>query len=80
MESGIRIFDHFREADLIPDAFVCANDNIAVGLATRARETGFRIPDDLAVRARPPALTITIKLLILIRALLPLVLKKKSLS
>ena len=49
MESGIRIFDHFRESDLIPDAFVCANDNIAVGLSTRARETGFRIPDDFLV-------------------------------
>ena len=39
--SGIRIFDHFREADLIPDAFVCANDNIAVGLASTRQRNRF---------------------------------------
>lgn len=49
MESGILAFDYFRIGGLIPDAFVCANDNIAVGLSIRAKETGFQIPDDFLV-------------------------------
>ena len=37
------------EKRAFPDVFVCANDNIAVGLCTRAAELGYKIPDDFRV-------------------------------
>ena len=33
----------------LPDVFVCSNDNIAVGLCTRAAELGYKVPDDFRV-------------------------------
>lgn len=42
-------FDHFLNRGLLPEAFVCANDNIAVGLCHRAAELGYRIPQDFLV-------------------------------
>lgn len=33
----------------LPDVFVCSNDNIAVGLCTRAAELGYKIPEDFRV-------------------------------
>ncbi|MFC4104929.1 LacI family DNA-binding transcriptional regulator [Micromonospora zhanjiangensis] len=32
-----------------PDAVVCANDEVALGLLTAARERGLRVPEDLAI-------------------------------
>ena len=32
-----------------PDVFICANDNIAVGVCTRAEELGFKVPGDFYV-------------------------------
>ncbi len=49
IETGERAFDHFLEKDLIPDAFICANDNIAVGICHRAKEKGFHVPEDFLV-------------------------------
>mgnify|MGYP002557130578 CR=1 FL=1 len=34
---------------LLPDAFVCANENIAVGLCHQAQQEGFKIPADFCV-------------------------------
>lgn len=49
IETGIQTFQNFKEKDLLPDAFVCANDNIAVGLCLAARDSGYRIPEDFIV-------------------------------
>ena len=49
IETGIHAFHEFKNKDLLPDAFVCANDNIAVGVCLAARETGYNIPDDFLV-------------------------------
>lgn len=46
IETGERAFDYFKEQDLIPEAFVCANDNIAVGICHQAHEEGYEIPRD----------------------------------
>ena len=37
------------EKHLLPDAFVCANENIAVGLCHQAQQEGFKIPADFCV-------------------------------
>ena len=47
--TGINAFDHFNSIGMIPDAFVCANENIAVGLCQRAIEAGYRVPDDFCI-------------------------------
>lgn len=49
VESGVRAFIHFQEKHLLPDAFVCANENIAVGLCHQAQQEGFKIPADFCV-------------------------------
>lgn len=46
IKTGIRAFTEFQQKDLLPEAFVCANDNIAVGVCLAAREAGFSIPED----------------------------------
>ena len=38
----------YRDKDLLPDAFVCANDNIAVGVCLAAEKSGYKIPDDFS--------------------------------
>lgn len=42
-------FHHFAKQENLPDAFVCANDNIAVGLCHVAKKEGYRIPKDFLV-------------------------------
>lgn len=49
IKTGIRAFTEFQQKDLLPEAFVCANDNIAVGVCLAAREAGFSIPKDFLV-------------------------------
>lgn len=49
IKTGIRAFTEFQQKDLLPEAFVCANDNIAVGVCLTAREAGFSIPEDFLV-------------------------------
>lgn len=49
IKTGIRAFTKFQQKDLLPEAFVCANDNIAVGVCLAAREAGFSIPEDFLV-------------------------------
>lgn len=41
IKTGIRAFTEFQQKDLLPEAFVCASDNIAVGVCLAAREAGF---------------------------------------
>ncbi len=47
--TGEQAFDHFEEKGLIPEVFICANDNIAVGLCHQAQGRGYRIPEDFLV-------------------------------
>ena len=49
IHTGIQALEEFKNKDLIPDAFVCANDNIAVGICLAAKEAGYRIPEDFLV-------------------------------
>lgn len=49
IKTGIRAFTEFQQKDLLPEAFACANDNIAVGVCLAAREAGFSIPEDFLV-------------------------------
>lgn len=49
IETGIQAFTTFCEKGLLPDAFVCVNDNIAVGVCLAAKEAGFSIPEDFLV-------------------------------
>ena len=49
IKTGIRAFTEFQQKGLLPEAFVCANDNIAVGVCLAAREAGFSIPEDFLV-------------------------------
>lgn len=49
IKTGIRAFTEFQQKDLLPEAFVCANDNIAVGVCLAAREAGFSISEDFLV-------------------------------
>ena len=49
IKTGIRAFTEFQQKSLLPEAFVCANDNIAVGVCLAAREAGFSIPEDFLV-------------------------------
>jgi LacI family transcriptional regulator, galactose operon repressor len=41
--------DMLLAAGKLPDAIVCANDQMAIGMMTRLRERGIRLPDEVAV-------------------------------
>ena len=41
IETGLQAFSTFKEKNLLPDAFVCVNDNTAVGVCLAAKEAGF---------------------------------------
>ncbi len=47
--TGKEGFDYFLNKGNMPQAFICANDNIAVGLCNVAKEKGYRVPEDLIV-------------------------------
>lgn len=49
IRTGLQAFEKFKDEGLLPDAFVCANDNIAVGICLAAKEAGYKIPDDFLV-------------------------------
>ena len=49
VETGLRAFAAFQDKELLPDAFVCANDNIAAGVCLAAQEAGFSVPDNFLV-------------------------------
>lgn len=42
-------FNYFAEKGDLPDAFICANDNIAVGLCHTLKEHGYKVPEDFIV-------------------------------
>ena len=49
IRTGLQAFEEFKNKKLLPDAFVCANDNIAVGICLAAKEAGYKIPQDFLV-------------------------------
>ena len=49
VETGEVAFEHFSKLGICPDAFVCANDNIAVGLCHKAKQMGCSVPEDFCV-------------------------------
>lgn len=49
-ESGEQAFRDFHEMGIaIPDAVVCANDDMAIGYIRMAEQYGYQVPDDLLV-------------------------------
>ncbi|MDR1901108.1 MAG: LacI family transcriptional regulator [Treponema sp.] len=48
-QSGYQAAKIFMSAPELPEIFVCANDNMAIGAMNALRERGYRIPDDAAV-------------------------------
>ena len=49
LPTGEHAFYHFQTVGLLPEAFVCANDNIAVGLCYEASKNGYVVPRDFLV-------------------------------
>jgi len=48
-ESGVRAFGELLARGPLPDAIVCANDQMAVGIIRAAQDRGIRVPQDLLV-------------------------------
>ena len=49
-DTGIRYFREWIEAGKpLPDAFICANDNIAAGMCKEALRLGYEVPKDFRV-------------------------------
>ena len=47
---GIKAIDAFVESGLpLPDAFVCANDSMALTLMTKLQRMGYKVPEDVVV-------------------------------
>lgn len=49
-QTGVRYMQEFvAQGSQMPDAFVCANDNIAAGLCSEAEKNGYHVPGDFCV-------------------------------
>lgn len=49
-KSGVNGFEHlYSKHNNLPDAIICANDNIAVGVCESVKKLGFSIPKDVIV-------------------------------
>ena len=49
-DTGVRYLTEWLDAGKeFPDAFICANDNIAAGICCEAEKRGYKIPDDFRV-------------------------------
>ncbi len=49
IETGEVAFRHYLERKELPEAFVCANDSIAVGICHEAKKHGYDVPKDFLV-------------------------------
>lgn len=48
--TGVRYFENLINGkEDLPDAFICANDNIAAGICAKAQEEGYNIPEDFLI-------------------------------
>lgn len=49
-QSGVRYMTElYQQNQKLPDAIVCANDNIAAGICAEAEKVGLKVPDDFLV-------------------------------
>ncbi len=48
-EPAADLFEKWHKEGLVPDAVVCANDSMAIGVCNKAAELGYNIPEDLIV-------------------------------
>ena len=49
-QSGVNGFENlYGKYHQLPDAIICASDNVAVGVCERVKAAGFRIPEDVIV-------------------------------
>lgn len=48
-EPAEAVFEKWYKSGNIPDAVICANDSMALGVCRKAAELGFSVPDDLIV-------------------------------
>ena len=49
-QCGINAFQHLKVChEQMPDAIICCNDNIAVGICEAAAKSGYHVPDDFCV-------------------------------
>lgn len=49
IDTGVEAFEYFYQNGLMPEVFVCANDNIAVGVCQQAQSKGLYAPKDFLV-------------------------------
>lgn len=50
LSTGVQYFEDVMRLEMsLPDAYICANDNIAAGLIDTAQKHGYRIPEDFIV-------------------------------
>lgn len=48
-EAAETVFEKWYESGNIPDAVICANDSMAIGVCRKADELGFSVPEDIIV-------------------------------
>lgn len=48
-EAAERVFEKWHENGNVPDAVICANDSMAIGVCRKAAELGYSIPEDIIV-------------------------------
>ncbi len=49
LNSGRKAVNYFLENETIPDAIVCANDDMAIGVMDCLKKSGYQIPEDVKV-------------------------------
>lgn len=48
-EAASNVFEKWHNNGNLPDAVICANDSMAIGVCRKAEELGYSVPDDLIV-------------------------------
>ena len=49
VESGVHAFEHLHHSGRLPQAVICANDEIALGVCRAAKAAGYNVPGDFKV-------------------------------
>ena len=49
VESGVHAFEHLHRCKRLPQAVICANDEIALGVCRAAKTAGYSVPGDFRV-------------------------------
>lgn len=48
-ESGMKGAEYFLQLDRFPDAIICANDSMALGVIQKLKQSGVEVPEDVSV-------------------------------